>query len=167
MIAKNQVSFEDFIAYFPSIELPIVLTDTSASEFSKFNQPFSGTIVEKYFNSWDKKIDEFTEYIPCFRIPDTGNFIAIVYYKATLLNYGFYIVSFDLKGNFISYKPLNNIHFENNLLSNAVTFIDEDWIIKIVAGEQDLDKHDYNPENSKITSLEILPTGDIINRLAE
>ena len=161
MRSKKSIPFNKFVEYFPEISLPVMLTSETASEFSKFNHPFPPLIVEEYCREWDPQMDELTEFVPCFRLPDTGDFTVIVYYEATLLKYGFYIVSYQNDGHIISRKPLNSILITDGKIRNSAAIIDEDWGIKVVAGEQDISEIDYNTENTKMTSLEILPTGDI------
>lgn len=167
MIAKKLIPFKKFLSYFPEVELPIILTSDSASEISKYNTPFAKQIVEEYCMEWDTEVDEFTEYIPCFKLPETGDFSVLVYYKATLLSYGFFIVSYLNNGDLIGRKPLNSIELDSGKIKNSAAVIDEDWGINIVAGEQDIKELDYRSDKSKMTSLEILPTGDIIYTLQD
>lgn len=164
---QRNISFQSFLEFFPEVELPVMLTSETASEFSKYNHPFSASIIQEYCIEWDIEVDEFTEYIPCFKIPDTGDFTAIVYYKATLLEYGFFIVTYLNSGELISKKPLNSILLADDSIKNSAATIDEDWVIKIVSGEQVIKELDYDTSKSKTTSLEILPTGDIIYGLQD
>ncbi len=166
MIPRRNIPFKTFTSFFPELDLPVILTSESASEFSKFNDPFPMEILKEYFEELDE-FDEFTEYVPCLRIPETGDFTALIYYKASLLDYAFYIVSYDKEGNLLTKKPLNRISVDGNKIKNSACIIEDDWNIKIVAGEQNTKDIDYNTDNSKTTSLEILPTGDIVYTLQD
>ncbi|MFT7452566.1 MAG: hypothetical protein ACI9VN_003301, partial [Patescibacteria group bacterium] len=88
MIKKQQATFKDFLQKFPKISLPVTLTEDSHHDFSKTNDPIPALMVEEFLMKLEtEEVDEFTEYIPCFRIPKTDGFTAIVYFKAGLLNY--------------------------------------------------------------------------------
>jgi hypothetical protein len=45
--------------------------------------------------------DELTEFIPCFRIPDTPGMHALVYWRAGLLTYQYRMITFSEKGKII------------------------------------------------------------------
>ncbi|WP_235297247.1 hypothetical protein [Portibacter marinus] len=167
-MSKNRPSFSQFLDFFPPVELPINLTDETLVVFSKENKPLPMPFVREYIMKHDlTEPDEFTEYVPCFQIPDTENFDAVVYWKAQLLNYEFHLVTFDKKGEFITGKVLGGTITNGNTVIKTVASIDQDWIIHIVSGEDDVRNPDYNPEDSKSFSMEILPTGDVIFSLNE
>ena len=93
-----QVNFEEFIASFPIVELPVTLTEDASQTFSAENKPFSQAILEQYLIPLEAdEHDEFTEYLPCFAIPETHQFFAIVYWKAGLMNYQYILATFSLK----------------------------------------------------------------------
>ena len=165
---KDKSTFQQFLSYFPTIELPVHLTDDSLSVFSKENVPIPSQIVADYIAIFDNtEQDEYTEYIPCFSIQEGDAFNAVVYWKAQLMNYEYHIVTFDKKGNFITGKVIGGTISNGKSLIKTVATIDEDWIIHIVSGEDDAQSPNYNPENSKSYSMEILSTGDIIFSLNE
>lgn len=159
----NKVDFKQFLSFFPEIEMPVILTDENLSVFSKENKVLPGPLVSEFIGSHDNsEADVFTEYIPCFRIPNTENFVGIVYWKAQLLNYEYHLVTYDLKGNFITGKVIAGIISNGNTLIKSVATIDEDWIIHIVTGEDDVRSPNYVADSSKAFTMELLSTGDII-----
>ena len=165
---KNKISFGQFLAFFPEIELPVILSDDSLSVFSNENKALPAPIIHEFISKYDNsEIDEFTEYIPCFQIPGTGNFTGIVYWKAQLLNYEYHLVTFDERGNFITGKVIAGIISNGNTLIKSVATIDEDWIIHIVTGEDDARNPNYNPDTSRAFTMELLSTGDIIFSLID
>jgi len=167
-MSKNRPSFSQFLDFFPPVDLPINLTDETLMVFSKENKPLPSPFVAEYIMKHDNtEPDEFTEYVPCFRIPDTDNFQAVVYWKAQLLNYEFHIITFDNKGEFITGKVLGGTITNGDTVIKSVASIDKDWIITIVTGEDDVHNLIYNPEESKAYSMELLSTGDIIFSLNE
>lgn len=167
-MSKNKSSFSQFLDYFPSVELPVNLTDESLMVFSKENKALPIPLLQEYVLKYDSsESDEFTEFIPCFSIPNTENFQAIVYWKARLLTYEFHLISYSLKGEFITGKVIAGTLSNGKTIIKTVATIDEDWIIHIVSGEDDVRNPNYDPENSKAYTMELLSTGDIIFSLSD
>ena len=160
---KNKLSFSQFLDFFPELEMPVILTDDNLSVFSKENKVLPAPMIAEYIMKYDNtEPDEFTEYIPCFKIPNSEHFVGIVYWKAQLLNYEYHIVTYDLQGNFITGKVIAGIITNGNTLIKSVATIDEDWIIHIVSGEDDANSPNYSADDSKAYTMELLSTGDII-----
>lgn len=156
------VSLKHFIERFPEARLPITLTDSSQRVFSATNEPFPQLVIDQYLAPLEgEPVDEYTEFVPCFRIPDTTDFHAVVYWKAELLNYQFILTTFSKKGELIDKKVIAGTYFDGNSLVSSVATIDEDWEILIVSGKTE-DEKIYDATGSKTTKLELLPDGQII-----
>jgi len=167
-MSKKTPSFSHFLDYFPSVELPVNLTDETLMVFSKENKSLPIPILQEFILKYDgSEIDEFTEFIPCFSIPNTDNFHAVVYWKAQLLTYEYHLLTFDRNGEFITGKVVGGTLSNGNTIIKTVATIDEDWIIHIVSGEDDVRDPDYDPEKSKAYTMELLSTGDIIFSLSD
>ncbi len=159
MQQKQKVSFEHFLEKFPEIELPITLSDDSAIEFSKNNDPLPSRIIHEFI---DDQEDEFTEYIACLRIPKTLDFHAIIYRKAALLNYQYVLATYDKKGKLIDKSAIAGTYSNGKSLTKSVATIEEDWIIYIVSGQTAANASTYDPTTSNAFNLELLATGEII-----
>ena len=108
-------------------------------------------------------MDEFTEYIPCFKIPRTGDFHAVVLWKAGLMNYEYFIITFDKKGNLIEKKMIAGTQVKGDALLRTVTTIKEDWTIASVVGVVSAnDDLAYDPATSLDSMLELTPEGKIL-----
>ncbi len=165
---KNRPSFSQFLDFFPTIELPVNLTDESLMVFSKENKALPPAFVQEYILAHDQKEgDEFTEYVPCFQIPNTENFFGVVYWKAQLLTYEYHLITFGKDGEFITGKVVGGTLSNGNTVIKTVASIDEDWIIHMVSGEDDVRNPNYRPEDSKAYTMELLSTGDIIFSLSD
>ena len=160
MQQKQKVSFEHFLEKFPEIELPITLSDDSAIEFSKNNDPLPSRIIHEFI---DDQEDEFTEYIACLRIPKTLDFHAIIYRKAALLNYQYVLATYDKKGKLIDKSAIAGTYSNGKSLTKSVATIEEDWIIYIVSGQTAANASTYDPTTSNAFNLELLATGEIIS----
>ncbi len=165
---KNlNIKFSGFLKKFPKIELPVTLTDESARHFSQQNDPLPSLMIEQYISPYDPvEADDATEYVPCLQIPGTSGFKALVYWKASLLNYGYVLLTFTSKGEFIDQKGIAGTKVEGDVLALSVATIDEDWVIHVVGGVSSATEINYNPSDSQSFQLELLPTGQIVNSQA-
>ena len=160
-------SFHQFLHYFPEIELPVSLTDELFDEIRRVNDDLPGPLVFEFIPGAKEETDEFTEYFPCFRIPETGDFIAVVYWKASLMQYEFHLVTYTPKGELIAGKVIAQTLTNGQTIIRSVATIDEDHIIKVVSGEMEVKKMEYDAQDSKAHTMELLSTGDIIFSLNE
>ncbi len=131
------------------------------SEFEINSDPFPQVFIDEVLLEWEKEADEFTEFIPCFRLPKEEKFNAIVYWKGALLRYDFVLVTLDKNGELINKKSIASTIVNDNVIKKSVASIEPDLIINIIAG-QTLDGEEYDASMSKAFAMEILPTGEII-----
>ena len=158
-----QIPFEQFLALFPVLPLPITLTEELAIEFSKENDVLPAAAIEQFILPMEPDADELTEFVPCFRIPKTEHFHALVYWKAGLLRYEFVLLTFTHKGVLIDYRSLAGTFAEGNTVTQSVATIDEDWVVTIVAGQAPAERGAlYDASGSKTIILEVAPNGAII-----
>lgn len=162
---KN-IAFDQFVTFFPEVDLPVTLTEESSLDFSRLNKPFPGEAISKFIIPIEAETDEFTEYLPCFRLKNTGNIHALVYWKASLLNYEYKLVCFSKDGELLDGKVIAGTITNQETIIRTVSTIDEDWIIHTVVGQQKSDSNEITTE-SKAYTLELLGTGDIIFSLNE
>lgn len=163
MIKKQKATFKDFLSKFPKVSLPVTLTEESHHDFSKTNDPIPAVMVQEFLMKLEtEEVDEFTEYIPCFRIPKTDGFSAIVYFKAGLLNYEYNLLTFNKDGLSIDKKVIAGTKVEGDQLQRTVATIEDDWIIYCVRGTTAADNPVYDSSTSESLHLELLATGEII-----
>lgn len=159
-----RIPFEEFLELFPLAPLPITLTEEMAHEFSKENEVMPGLVIEQYMLPLEGEIDEWTEFVPCFRFPDTKDFHAIVYWKAGLLQYHFVLVTLNLQGGVIDKRVLAGTQVAGEIVTQSVATIDQDWIVTVVTGQARSGKDTlYDATTSKAFSLEVMPNGTIID----
>lgn len=146
--------------FFQEVELPVIISDEYISAFSKENPPISLDFIEKII-PWEKDVDEFTEFIPCFRLPNQKNFIGFVYWKGGLLSYDFILATIDLKGTSIMHKSIAGTRVsDDGSITISIASIDTDLAIKIMIGRSSDGIH-YSGEDSKSYYMEILENGEI------
>ena len=157
----KKVSFHTYLKKFPPVELPVTLGSDTHLDFSRSNKPLDPLEIEDYIMPLEQEVDEFTEFIPCFCLPDTDTFIAIVYFKAGLMDYQYRIVSYDKKGAVISNEVIAGVFSNGTMIARSVATIDPSWTIHIVSGQGKADASAYDPMESTSKELEIFKDGMI------
>ncbi len=156
-------TFDQFLLKFPEVELPITLTDESHHEFSRRNTPLSEAMIVEYIHTIESfDFDEFTEFIPCVKIPKTDGFHAIIYWRAGLMDYEYTLATFTEKGQFIDKKVIAGTKVRDGMLIRSVATIEDDWLIYIVIGNSNPDDEQFVAINSRSFNMELLATGEII-----
>ena len=152
---------DKILHYFPETELPIIVSEDYLSDYETNADPFPQVFIDEVLLEWEKDADEFTEFIPCFRLPKEEKFNAVVYWKGALLRYDFILVTLDKNGELINKKSIASTIVNDNVIKKSVASIEPDLIINIIAG-QTLDGEEYDASMSKAFAMEVLPTGEII-----
>jgi hypothetical protein len=155
-------SFADLMACFSRHDLPVTLTEETLTAFQRMNDPIPGHLVEAFFGDGLEAMDDYTEIVPCFSLPDTHEFHAIVFWKGELMKYQFILTTFDLKGNPIASAAIAGLQSDGNTVLRSIATIEEDWKIHIVEGEQRSDDEFYTPTSTRAFELELLSTGEIV-----
>ncbi len=163
-------TIDRLLTYFPIVELPVTVTEDSINLFNNHNEVLPLDLIEHYIIPWEKgqEIDEYTEFVPCFRLPETTeDYHAVVYWKGGLLRYEYLLVTIDKRhSTLITRKSIAGTIANDSKIKKSVAQIDRDLIIHIMAGAGS-DSDRYNPENSQAFNMEIMSTGDIIFSLGE
>lgn len=160
----QKITFPDFIAKFPPVSMPITLGEDTHHVFGTENDPLSDAFIAQFIHPLETVTpdEEFTEYVPCFGIADTEQFIALVWWKAELLNYEYVLATFTLKGEIISHQVIAGTKVVDGKVYRAVATINEEYEIAIAEGVSlDGDKL-FDPTSSKTRFLEIMINGEIV-----
>jgi len=169
-MSKSNPNISDLLLFFPAVDLPVTVSEESIVVIDKMNEVLPKHLIEHFIIPWEvgQMIDEYTEFVPCFQLPDSSeDYIAMVYWKGGLLKYEYLLVTIDKKtGKLITRRSIAGTIAEGDKIKKSVAMIDEDLIIHIMAGAGEAEQ-DYNPENSQAFSMEIMSTGDVIFSLGE
>lgn len=161
---EETVDFSNFLDRFPEVDLPVTLGEEMHMTFSSENPPLQPMMIQQHLlRAEDRAPDEFTEFVPCFRIKETHSFHAVVYWRAGLMDYQYVMATFDKKGNFIDRRVLGGTHVAEGLITKSIPTIDEDWTIHVVSGQSKTDAAVYDPAASRAFELELLPDGLVVN----
>jgi len=160
MTAIKKISFPNFLKMFPPVDLPVTLDEQSHLTFSRENKPLPPSLIEKYIIPHDKgDIDEFTEFIPCFRIEGQSEFHAIVYWKAMLMDYNYIMVTYDKKGEFIQSYHIGGTRSDGHQIARLLSTIHPNLQIDLAAGSSPLNADEYSPTDTKVFKIQLLPNG--------
>ena len=159
-----KIKLDNFLERFPLIEMPITIGEDSHHSFSKQNEPLQQKMIDQYLLPYEGgEQDEFTEFVPCLRIPKTHQFHAIIYWKASLMDYQYILMTLTEKGDLIDKRVIAGTFSDGNTLTNSVATIDEDWVIYIASGQSKASIQHYDASSSRAYKLELLPEGNIVN----
>jgi hypothetical protein len=159
------MQFHQFVAKFPPVSMPVTLGELSHHTFSTENEPLPDEMIRQFIFPTEKNPveDEFTEYVPCFAIDNTEHFIALVWWKATLLTYQYVLATFTLKGELINRKVIAETKVQEEKVFRSVATINEDWEILVAVGESKDGDLLFDPTSSRTYDLEIMSNGEIIS----
>ena len=154
--------FDIFVQKFPEIELPITLRDDSHHDFEQ-NPPLSDVMIADFISRYEATVvDEFTEYLACFRLPKEPKqeYQALIYWKAGLLQYDYVIATYSKDGNMIDKKAIAGTKAIGAAVQHTLATIDEKLAIFVAEGAA-TEGEDYDPNSTKARRFEILPNGRI------
>lgn len=162
----KEPTLQDLLYYFPTIELPITLHSELHHVFSKENKPLPVNLSSRFLD-FHKMDDDYTEYVPCFALKAEKQFIPIVFWKASLLEYQYVLATFDPRGGLISHQIIAGSKSNGDSILKRIATIDEDRMIIIAEGVGPIDERNYQANKSNTYQLEIAPTGDILQSIIE
>lgn len=157
------LSFAGFLEYFPSVELPVTLGEEAHHHFSQMNDPLPIRAIAQYLAPLSQNPDDedITEYVPCFQLPEAGDFRTIVYWKAGLLSYEYHLVTFTAVGDLIDHRVIAGSHYQNGVLTQSAATISEAHIIYIVSGQAKLQDGSYDAASSRMNHLRFSEKGHL------
>lgn len=156
--------FLEFLSKFPEVSLPIIIGEDSHHTFSTENPPLSHHLIELFIQPIQKEEDdEFTEYLPCFLLPEQENYYALVYWRAGLLRYEYFIATFDKKGELIQRKGLAYTAIDGDTITRSVATFNEDMLIFVAEGTTHSGDDGFEAETAKHFNMEILSSGEMIS----
>ena len=156
------MTFNQFVQLFPEEELPISITEDSASEFSLENEPLPQKGIDEFLLPIEPDSDELTEFVPGFRIRGLKDIYAILYWKAGLLNYQYVLATFEKSGKLIDKHVIAGTVSDGRSIVRSVARIDEDMTIYMVSGMFEGSEEEYNASQSMAKELELLADGRMI-----
>lgn len=154
--------FQQFIDFFPPVELPVTLTLDGHRDFEEVNDLLPGELAAAFIsNEEEMPGEEFTEYLPCFRLPGDKEFISLVYWKATLLRHDFIIATYTKAGIPISRQVIAGTSSDGKTIVKKVATLQPDGSIDVIASQQAADDLHFDPSQTHELNYELMPNGFI------
>ncbi len=156
-------SFDKFVQIFPEASLPLTLTEESAHEFGLENDPLSQRMIDENIIPYEEEeFDDMTEYIACCRLPQHKDYLALIYWRAALLNYKYVLHTYTNEGKLIDRRVIGGTFSDGKVITRSVAQIDEDGSIFIVTGQAEGSDEFYDASQSRTVELELLADGKIL-----
>ena len=184
---NSQLSeFEHFLGFFPEVELPVSISSQYLDIFSNYNKVLPQFLISKYIIGEDivfpdKLVSTFNrhkdrevnsdeesndnswedEFIVCFKLPESHDFHAVVYLQISLLNYDYFLHTFDSAGRTISKKTISGMNYDGQTITEKAAMIDGDlkiWIMEGIREEND----DFKQSSRNLPGYCIDVKGNII-----
>ena len=165
---SKQALLEAWLERFPLVEPPVTLGEETHHVFTERHLPIPQALIDEFITPYEKpdEADEFTEYIPCFRVEHTGKHHVCVYWRVSLMTYAYFLCTFSPEGKQISKSMIAGTYVTNDQLMQRVALINEEMEIFISEGASDLHDQEFDPTGSIKTHLEISHTGEIVYHTA-
>lgn len=162
---KEQLTkeFEKFIDRFPIVELPVTLSEEVARIFSKENPPLLENMIAQFIYPIDSEVDEWTEFVPCFRLANTGPFYVLVYWKAGLMNYLYNMIVIKKDGELIDQRAIGGMFSDGEKVTRSIAVVTENMEILIASGQEEGQNLEFDPSKNTVYKLSILHDGRIVN----
>ncbi len=152
---KPSPAFAEFLLKFPEIELPATLGEDTHHTFSTENEPLTEAMVAAFIGEPE---DEFTEFVPCFMVGATEQFVAVVWWKAGLLNYEYFLATFKLDGQPVARRVIASTRASGDSLALMVAHITPELVVYIAEGRGNLKELD--PLSRHTFTVQFLPNGE-------
>jgi hypothetical protein len=125
----------DFLHFFPEAALPITLSEDDALMYSQHNDLLPGPVTFQFIVSYETSDpDGYTEYVPCFRLPTTQQYEAIVFWKAELLENGFFLATYTKDGRQISCNRIAGMRLDGDKVIQSVATVEASRQVYTVEG---------------------------------
>lgn len=158
---KIELRFEDFLNLFPPIELPVSITSDTQRMLAEVQEPLNAVWMLRFVLDVTE-VDEYTEFMPCFSIPNTDNFFAIVYWQASLEGNAYFLATFNKAGVVIDHRLIAGTLYLEDGMTQLVCTIAADWSIHRIEGQLGPQGEIIKTEKPKATYLQVTLDGEII-----
>lgn len=157
------MDFSKYLEFFPEIQLPITLREDTYMDFSADKPPLPIALVDYYILDENEEDDGMTEFIPCFRLPAEENYVALVYWKAGLLNYEYILRTYTKDGAaVIDSSRIAGTLVEGTTITQSIALIAADKMVYIATGAfNEDDDMDFDINKNSTQTIEINDDGTL------
>lgn len=156
----DKIRFEVFLDKFDKQQLPLQLTQDTYKQINDLNEPLADIIVSTFIKR-EGKDEDLAEYVPVLRLPDTEEVIGIMFWRAGLMQYDYYLATYSQVGELLDQRLVASTKYDDKHITRSIIKIDEEGLVFVVTGDQSLESKDYEAGSSKHSYFEVLPDGSI------
>ncbi len=160
MTDQLHLSFETYLNWFEKQKLPLQITEKTYRQINDLNEPLPDIVVSTFIKR-EGENEDVAEYVPVLRLPDTEEVIALVFWRAGLMRYDYFLATYNQKGELLDQQLVASTRYEDNNITRSIMRIDEEGLIFVVKGDTALNSKDYDASSSKHSYFEVLPNGSI------
>lgn len=154
--------FDHFLSIFPEVKLPVNISEESIHTLSQENSTLPERLIQEFLLPYEEDEDDLTEFVACFRIAGIKDFHALVYWKATLMNYQYVLATFTKAGMLINREVIAGTYSDGKVITRSYARVDDDWSITIVSGQMEGSEENYDASSSRTIEMDLLPDGKIV-----
>jgi hypothetical protein len=162
--SKKQL-FQDWLARLPLVDLPVTLGEETHHSFTENTLPLAQALTDAFILPYepDAAMDEFTEYIPCFRVEHTGTHHVCVYWRVSLMAYVYFLATFTPEGEQIDRTMLAGTFVDDEgKLAHRVAHLDADRKIICSEGRTNPEETEFDLSESIQIVMHISDQGTIV-----
>ncbi|MBP7273049.1 MAG: hypothetical protein KA974_04370 [Saprospiraceae bacterium] len=157
--------FETFLQSFPLVKFPVTIREDTYQEMGENNPPLGAEMIAKYLACFNETgdDDEMTEYIACFSLPKANAFVGVIFWKAGLLTYDYFLATYTHAGMPLDCLRVAGTTVERETIIQAIATIRDDWNVNIIQGRYAASGAALPvAANSKPSVFEVLDDGKIV-----
>ncbi len=159
--------FAEYIEFFPIPELPFSLLP-DITQIPSGALPLPAVMLDAYIFPFEgDEVDEYTEYIPYGRIAGTKDFHALIYWKASVMQYEFILATYGSEGNLLSHAIIGGLRSDQEGILHSVAIINEDMSITIAEGLSLEEEESLDISKTNTYQMAIKPDGYISYEMNE
>lgn len=162
---NTNLSFANFLEFFPVAELPLTIGEETVRAISQVNEPLPSALIEAFIHPLEEAMvnDDFTEFVACLQLPPQANYTGIVYWRADLLQYHYVLVTLNSKtGELLARQVIAGTSYDGEELLQSSAAITADLTIYIVSGQGQGQDYDYSASGSTAQRYQVTEQGKIM-----
>jgi len=159
---KEKLRFEDFLNFFPAVELPLSISSDTEKLISEAHEPLNAAWMYEFVLEYGEELDEFTEFMPCFCLAQSEKFLGLVYWQASLEGSAYFLATFSPAGHIIDHKILAGTLYLEDGIKQMVCTVAKDWSIQRVEGQIDAQGQLLKENTTESKRLQVTLDGEIL-----
>ena len=143
--APSQLEFAHFLELFRPVDLPCSITSDTERLLGLEQDPLAEVWMTTFVLSKEEadELDEFSEFMACYRLPKTEKIHALIYWMASLHGSSYYLATFSTTGTLIDRLRIGGLAYGEDKLTQTVCSISPKLLISVMDGQ--LDAHTGRP----------------------